>query len=272
MGRPERHDVDYFPFIVKDGKTLFILESKYQAKGTGFFTNVLRFLSLQTDHHFRFKDHSDRLYFFSRVKCDEASGDDMLNIMVETGKLDQDLYSIGVIASEDFLNNIQDAYRKRKNRCITLSEIKAIYGVTSAGNKVTGAVKVEETGLPQDKGGRSAHSIVKDSIEEYIITAKKRKLNGKRYAAFVEFWDAYGYKKGKAEAADAWLDIPELTAAILSRIIKAAKIENDGRSGIIAKGNTPKFAQGWINARRWEDEFEQEPDRDQPPLEDLSND
>ena len=77
MARPERHDVDYFPFIVKDGRTLFILESKYDCKGTGFFTNLLRFLSQQPDHHYSIKDESDKMFFFSKMKCDEESGMDI---------------------------------------------------------------------------------------------------------------------------------------------------------------------------------------------------
>ena len=81
MARPERRDADYFPFYCRDGKTLFILESKYQCKGTGFFTNVMRFLTMQTDHHVCIKEEADRLYFFSKVKCDEESGMDMLNLM-----------------------------------------------------------------------------------------------------------------------------------------------------------------------------------------------
>ncbi len=56
MARPERHDVDYFPFYVKDGRTLFILESKYGCMGTGFFTNVMRFLCQTPDHHFCIQD------------------------------------------------------------------------------------------------------------------------------------------------------------------------------------------------------------------------
>ena len=84
MGRPERHDADYFPFYVKDGKTLFILESKYGLQGIGFFTNLMRFLTRQTDHHICIKDESDRLYFFAQIRCPEEIGMDMINLMVKT--------------------------------------------------------------------------------------------------------------------------------------------------------------------------------------------
>jgi len=93
-----------------------------------------------------------------------------------------------------------------------------------------------------------------DAEHEYFLTKKKKKMNGKRLESFTRFWDAFNYKKGKAEAADAWLDIPQLTQSIVDQIVQAAKLESKNRPAIIASGKTPKMAQGWITGRRWEDE------------------
>lgn len=84
-------------------------------------------------------------------------------------------------------------------------------------------------------------------------TKKGRILDGKRLDAFERFWSAYGYAKGKAEAADAWLDIPQLTETLVARIVAAAEREAAARPALLASGRTPKMAQGWITARRWED-------------------
>ena len=92
------------------------------------------------------------------------------------------------------------------------------------------------------------------SEEPFYLTAKKKKLKGKRLETFDQFWDAFNYKSARAQAADAWLAIPELKPSIVDLIIKAAEAEAKGRPGRIAAGSTPKMAQGWINARRWEDE------------------
>ncbi|MBI9089889.1 MAG: hypothetical protein JEZ12_11790 [Desulfobacterium sp.] len=89
---------------------------------------------------------------------------------------------------------------------------------------------------------------------EVYKTKKKRNLTGKRLISFLEFWEAFGYKSGKAEAADAWLDIPELTDALVDRICNAAKNENQNRAQLKSQGKTPKMAQGWLTGRRWEDE------------------
>jgi len=92
------------------------------------------------------------------------------------------------------------------------------------------------------------------SKDVFYMTYKKRKLNGKRLKAFNLFWDTFSHKSGKAEAADSWLDIPELTDSLVSQIIQAAEREAIQRPELIAKGRTPKMAQGWISGRRWEDE------------------
>ena len=155
MARPERHDVDYFPFYVKDGRTLFILEDKYGCAGTGFFTNMMRFLCRTPDHHFSIADESDRLFFFSKTKCDEVSGTAMLDIMAKTGKIYAPLWVSGrVIISPDLLGSLKDAYAKRNNPIITLQEVIEFYeekGVSAAGN-------TEETELPAPETQQNGES------------------------------------------------------------------------------------------------------------------
>lgn len=166
MARPERKDVDYFPFYIKDGRTLFILESKYKCKGTGFFTNVLRFLSRTQDHHFQIEKKSDRLYFFATAKCDEESGMDMIKIMIETKKLDRDLWEQKrVLASQDYLDSIQDAYRKRTNECITINEIRRFYGITTGINEITPA----ETTPEDETGGISTGENPQTKVKKTIV-------------------------------------------------------------------------------------------------------
>ena len=87
-----------------------------------------------------------------------------------------------------------------------------------------------------------------------LISYKKRRLEGKRLDAFLLFWDAFDYKSGKSKAVDSWLDISVLTKADVDKIVRAAEMEAKRRPSIIAKGATPKMAQGWLSEKRWEDE------------------
>jgi hypothetical protein len=88
----------------------------------------------------------------------------------------------------------------------------------------------------------------------YYLTKKKRRLEGKRLSSFEVFWAAFDHKHGKAEAADAWLEIPELTEALLKRILAAARTEAERRPELQARGKTAIYPQGWLSGRRWEDE------------------
>ena len=90
---------------------------------------------------------------------------------------------------------------------------------------------------------------------EFYTTKKKRKLTGKRLDTFNRFWKSFDYRKGKAESADAWLDIPELTDTLVNQICHAAEQEAARRPFIVASGKTPKMAQGWLSGRRWEDDL-----------------
>lgn len=106
--------------------------------------------------------------------------------------------------------------------------------------------ETEEKDLPQNEFAGDE--------PEFYLTKKKRKLTGKRLETFLKFWEIFDYKKDKANAADSWIDIPELTNQLVDEICEAAKTESDNRPELINKGSTPMFAQGWLTARRWEDE------------------
>jgi len=90
-----------------------------------------------------------------------------------------------------------------------------------------------------------------DEVEvvETFNTRKNRKLTGRKLEWFKEFWDAFGYKSGKAAAADSWLDIKGLTRELVDSIVEGAKKEAARRV----------TAQGWLTDRRWEDDYEAKP-------------
>ena len=76
----------------------------------------------------------------------------------------------------------------------------------------------------------------------------------KRRSQFEKFWDVFAYKNGRAPALKAWTNIPEYDGVLFALILAGAKREAQARPGLIARGLTPKMAQGWITDQRWEDE------------------
>lgn len=90
--------------------------------------------------------------------------------------------------------------------------------------------------------------------QEFYLTAKKRKLTGERLSTFNEFMDAFGDRRGKAQAADSWYDLKPFTRSLFAEIMAGAKRYNEGRDKMKQENRTPKMAQGWLTGRRWEDE------------------
>jgi len=161
MARPESKTVLYFPFYVKDGDTLFLLENKYGCEGLGFFTGVMRFLSQTPDHHYCIKDEVKKMRFFATIKIDESKGIDMLNMMAVTGKINRVLWDGNrVIVSEDFLHSINDAYKKRVNDIITIDEIFKLYELPEEVTKLP----EPETTQNNEISDRNPQSILKKTI------------------------------------------------------------------------------------------------------------
>ena len=76
-------------------------------------------------------------------------------------------------------------------------------------------------------------------------------------AAFDAFWQTFGHKKGKANAREAFareFAKAHHAADWLQSVMAAAAKEAQRRPHLIADGQTPIYAQGWLTQRRYEDE------------------
>ncbi|EPR39660.1 hypothetical protein dsx2_3398 [Desulfovibrio sp. X2] len=79
-------------------------------------------------------------------------------------------------------------------------------------------------------------------------------LSGPALERFQAFWQAFGYRKGRAEAAEAWAALEPVADGLFARILAAARREAAERPALLARGRTPKMARGWLAGRRFEDE------------------
>lgn len=112
----------------------------------------------------------------------------------------------------------------------------------------------EEPGKPGITDiSQTSHGVVKNKKVEIYETARGRKLTGDKLVWFKKFWQAFAYPHGKAKAADSWLDIKGLDEKLAKEIIAGARREAKRRPELVAKDRTPKWAQGWLTERRWED-------------------
>jgi len=120
MARPPRNTVDYFPFYCDDGKKMFYIEQTYGNDGFSTFIKLLRELAKTEYHYLNLSDNATVM--FLSAKC-RVSKEILLNIikdLADLGKFDKQLWTEnGIIWCQDFIDSIQDAYKKRNNKCIT---------------------------------------------------------------------------------------------------------------------------------------------------------
>jgi hypothetical protein len=133
MANKLKETVPYFPFFVADGRTFFVLKKRYGALGIGYFTELFRLLARTPGHVFSMRDDFDRerLTDFIGSKEHPANEADMfefLDLLASTGKIDPDLWTKKrLIVSADFLETLQEAYRRRKAECPTIETVREEY-------------------------------------------------------------------------------------------------------------------------------------------------
>ena len=117
MARPERNNVDYFPFMCEDGNKMFYIEETYGNDGFATFVKLLSELA-KTNYHFLDLSKPTTLMFLS-AKC-KVSKETLLSIindLVDLGKFDATLWNENkVIWCQDFIDSIEDAYIRRNKK------------------------------------------------------------------------------------------------------------------------------------------------------------
>jgi hypothetical protein len=272
MARPIKLGLEYFPLDVDifDDEKVIPVTAEYGFKGELILIRVL--CAIYRNGYFA--ERSDSLIFklAKQTGVNHSLVSDVISGLVRWGFFDKTVFdSVGILTSRGIQKRWKEAVRKR-----VIDTSKLSYWILQENEK--NEFTAEETPV---SGGRNANKQEFPAEEttqkkrkenkvnnkpplippnggndgEVFITKKKRKLTGKRLDTFLIFWEKFDYRKGKAEAADSWIDIPELTIALCEKIYAAAEAEAKRRPELEASGKTPKMAQGWISSRRWEDEI-----------------
>lgn len=160
MARPEKQTADYFPFYVKDGRTLTVLQHKHGLAGIGFFTNLMRILTSTPKHYINLNDDSDIVYFSARIGCDDSEVETYLETMFQTRKLSRQLWDeYHVLFCQDLVDTLQTLYDKRVSNPATVSDIineVSVAETVVSGNK--GEERKEEK-RREDLGDSGIHHI-----------------------------------------------------------------------------------------------------------------
>lgn len=227
MARPERNNVDYFPFICEDGQKMFYIEETYGNDGFASFVKILRELAKANYHYLDLSKPAKVMFLCAKCK---VSKDVLLSIikdLVELGKFDPVLWNDNnIVWCQDFVDSIQDAYFKRKNKCITYDGLLLLLiglGVRkpSKGKPIVSANPqsiVEETKLEETKVNKNDNflSVLLTSESWLELTAMNSasKFNPDQVKTFLKKYNdtinaRQDFKNNKTEYCShfvSWLD------------------------------------------------------------------
>jgi len=114
MTRPRKQTVDYFPHVCKHGKTMFILEQRYGNDGYAFWFKLLELLGCSEGHFIDMNDLSNWHYICTLTRVSDRVAKEILDLLSELSAIDKDLWEHEkTIWSDNFVNNLNDVYRKR---------------------------------------------------------------------------------------------------------------------------------------------------------------
>ena len=113
MPRPKKQTVDYFPHSCTHGKTMFILEQKYGNDGYAFWFKLLEILGSTEGHCLHFANGMDWEFLIAKTHLDKERCTEILNLLATLGAIDKELWKEQKVWSDNFIENIKEAYRNR---------------------------------------------------------------------------------------------------------------------------------------------------------------
>jgi len=113
MARPQKQTVDYFPHNCNHGKTIYILEQKFQAKGYAFWFKLLEELGNHEGHYLNLNDETELEFLSAKTWFPTTEILEVLNLLAKLDAIDKKLWENKIVWSGNFVNNLSGVYDKR---------------------------------------------------------------------------------------------------------------------------------------------------------------
>jgi hypothetical protein len=165
MARPPRHNVDYFPHYISDGKKMFVIEAKFGNDGYAVWFKILETLAKTDNHFINCNDESNLMFLAAKCRITEDRLVEIINAIVKLGELDSILWNqCNIIWSDKFIESVQDAYSKRSNDCI--SKMQLLTMLRGLGVQYTDLNEVNSPVNPQNSPVKPQSKVKYSIVEE----------------------------------------------------------------------------------------------------------
>lgn len=115
MTRPKKATVDYFPHSCTDGKTMYVIESKYGNDGYAFWFKLLELLGSTAGQFFDCNKPENQEFLSAKTRIEWDKCCQILDTLSILEAIDSGLWKKKIIWSDNFVEGIKDAYRRRKD-------------------------------------------------------------------------------------------------------------------------------------------------------------
>ena len=194
MARPERNDVDYFPHSVTHGKKMFYIRSKFGNDGYAVWFMLLENLGKASYHYLNLSDDVELMYLSSELKVEDIVLNEIINELVKLDEFDKELWEENkILFNEKFVENVSDAYKKRKNICIDRNSLLLLLQSKGIRKSSKGDLKPPKFTL---KGVSNPQSKVKDNKVKEIKEKEIKRIDYKP-----EFKSLFSKIKGRPNQA-----------------------------------------------------------------------
>jgi hypothetical protein len=114
MARPLKYTVEYFPHLCKQGKTMYILESRYGNDGYAFWFKLLEILATTEGHYFIADNDEQWEFLGAKTRFPTQEMGVILGLLAKIDAIDKELWEEHkLIWCQKLVENVADVYENR---------------------------------------------------------------------------------------------------------------------------------------------------------------
>lgn len=167
MARKPSYKVEYFPHRM-GGEDMEHIQAMFGNDGYAVWFKILERIA-STDYHI-LDLRTEKMISRCASKCLVTKDRlfDILNELALLDEIDSELWKIGIVWSEKFIESVAPVYEKRSNKCLSKIEALAMIGITAPETTISAPETPQsDTGNTQSK---VKYSIVNKSEVEVVST------------------------------------------------------------------------------------------------------
>ena len=131
-GRPQSKNVFYFPHYTKRIPELELIEHRHGAEGYMAYYKLLELLS-DADSHFILRQTEDQKDMFEMgMKVSPKVIEDVINILINTNRIDKKLWENEIIWMDDFVQSLKACYYNRNRPLPSKDDIKQLNNINNS--------------------------------------------------------------------------------------------------------------------------------------------